>query len=39
MENIETYKKLIWDMLQEITDQRFIYQIYSIIYRKKRAGN
>ena len=36
---IEVYKQLICDMIQEMTDTRFIRQIYSIIYRqKKRAG-
>lgn len=40
MADIELYKKLICDMVQEITDVRFLRQIYSIIYRqKKRTGN
>ena len=36
---IEIYKKLICDMISEMTDERFLRQIYSIIYRqKKRVG-
>lgn len=31
---IETYKKLICEMIQEINDFRFVKQIYSIIYRQ-----
>ena len=35
----EIYKKLICDMIAEMTDERFLRQIYSIIYRqKKRVG-
>lgn len=36
---IAVYKKLIYDMIEEMTDERFIRQIYSLIYRKrKRTG-
>lgn len=36
---IEVYKKLICDLIQDMTDERFIRQIYSIIYRqRKRTG-
>lgn len=39
-ESIEVYKKLICDMILEMQDKRFIYQIYSLVYRqRKRAGN
>ena len=31
----EIYKKLICDMIMEMTDARFIRQIYSIVYREK----
>ena len=34
--NIKTYKKLICDLIQDMTDERFIRQIYSIIYRQYR---
>jgi hypothetical protein len=38
--NAQIYQKLICDMVQEMTDVRFLRQIYSIIYRqKKRTGN
>lgn len=37
--NVEIYKKLICDMIQEMTDGRFLRQIYSIISREaKRTG-
>lgn len=37
--NIEIYKKLICDMIQEISDGRFLRQIYSIICREmNRTG-
>lgn len=37
--SIEVYKKLICDMIMEMGDERFIRQIYSIVYRqRKRAG-
>lgn len=37
--NVEIYKKLICDMIQEMTDGRFLRQIYSIIAREaKRTG-
>ena len=38
--NIELYQKLICDMVQDLTDCRFLRQIYSIIareYKKDRA--
>lgn len=36
---IEVYKKLICDLIQDMTDERFIRQIYSIVYRqRKRTG-
>ena len=36
---IEVYKKLICDLIQDMTDERFIRQVYSIIYRqRKRTG-
>ena len=36
---IEVYKKLIFDLIQDMTDERFIRQIYSIVYRqRKRTG-
>jgi hypothetical protein len=35
----EIYKKLICDMISEMTDERFLRKIYTIIYTyKKRAG-
>lgn len=34
--NTELYKKLICDMIEEITDTRFLKQIYSIIVREYR---
>ena len=37
--DIDLYKKLICDMVQELTDCRFIRQIYSIIYSEyKKTG-
>lgn len=37
--NIEMYKKLICNMIMEMGDERFIRQIYSIVYRhRKRTG-
>jgi hypothetical protein len=33
---ISTYKKLIHDMVDELTEERFIKQIYSIIYIQLR---
>lgn len=36
---ISVYKNLICDMIQELTDERFIIQIYSIIYRHRKRGN
>lgn len=36
---IAVYKKLIYDMIEEMTDARFLKQIYSIIYKQKmRTG-
>lgn len=36
---IDVYKNLICDMIQSMTDLRFIRQIYSIVYREqKRTG-
>lgn len=32
----ELYKKLICDMIQDMTDARFLKQIYSIIVREYR---
>lgn len=32
--NIELYQKLICDMVCDITDSRFLRQIYSIIFRE-----
>lgn len=38
-ESIEAYQKLICNMVQEMTNLRFLKQIYSILYReKKRTG-
>lgn len=38
--NIELYKKLICDMILEMTDLRFLRQIYSIVSREARkTGN
>lgn len=34
----ETYQRLICEMIMEIGDERFLRQIYSILYRKKRTG-
>ena len=34
--NIDLYKKLICDMVQDINDGRFLRQIYSYIYRERR---
>ena len=34
--NIDLYKKLICDMVQDINDGRFLRQIYSYIYREQR---
>jgi hypothetical protein len=37
--NIELYKKLICDLIQEVNDGKFLRQIYSIVARElKRAG-
>ena len=37
--SIEVYKKLICDLIQDMTDERFIRQIYSLVYRQmKRNG-
>ena len=37
--SIEVYKQLICNMIQDMTDERFIRQIYSIVYRQmKRNG-
>lgn len=36
---ISTYKKLIHDMVDELTEERFIKQIYSIIYIHLRRRN
>lgn len=37
--SIDVYKKLICDMIMDMMDEKFIRQIYSIIYvHKKRAG-
>lgn len=36
---ISTYKKLIHDMVDELTEEMFIKQIYSIIYIQLRRRN
>lgn len=37
--NVDLYKKLICDMVQDIDDDRFLRQIYSIILREyKKTG-
>lgn len=36
-ENIELYKKLICDMIQDINDGRFLRQVYAYIFRDRRA--
>jgi hypothetical protein len=37
---IEVYKKLLCDMIQEMNDNKFIRQIYSIVLRhRERGGN
>ena len=37
---IEVYKKLICEMIDEMNDDRFVRQVYSIIYRhKERTGS
>lgn len=37
--NTEIYKKLICDMIAEMTDERFLHKVYTIIYTyKKRVG-
>ena len=36
---ISTYKKLIHDMVDELTEERFIKQIYSNIYIQLRRRN
>lgn len=38
---VSVYKKLICDMIQSLEDERFLRQMYSIIYRHKqrREGN
>lgn len=35
---ISVYKRLICNMIQEIDDERFIKQIYSIIFRQRKEG-
>ena len=38
--NVDLYKKLICDMVCEISDGRFLRQIYSIIFREyKKTGS
>jgi hypothetical protein len=36
--NIELYKKLICDMIQELTDVKFLRQIYSIVAREYKKN-
>lgn len=36
--SIEVYKKLIGNMIQDMNDDRFIYQIYSIVYRQMQRN-
>ena len=37
--NIDLYKKLICDMVQELTDAKFLRQIYSLLFREQtRTG-
>lgn len=37
--NIELYQQMICDMIYDITDEKFLRQIYSVIYRqRKRTG-
>ena len=35
-ESVGVYKRLICDMIQSMTDERFIRQIYSIVFRQYR---
>lgn len=35
---IEVYKKLICDMIQDMDGDRFIRQIYSIVYRQMQRN-
>ena len=35
---ISVYKKLICDMIQETNDERFVKQIYSIIFMQRKRG-
>lgn len=34
--DIDVYKKLICSMIQDMTNERFIHQIYSLIYRQQK---
>lgn len=34
--DINVYKQLICGMIQDITNERFVYQIYSLIYRQQK---
>lgn len=36
--SIEVYKKLICNMIQDMNDDRFIRQIYSIVYRQMQRN-
>ena len=36
---IATYKKLIHDMVDELTEERLLKQIYSIIYKQLQRRN
>lgn len=39
MTDIETYKKLICEMIMGMNDERFIRQIYSIIYTERKRAS
>lgn len=36
--SIEVYKNLICEMIQDMNDDRFIHQIYSIVYRQMQRN-
>lgn len=38
MADIELYKKLICEMIMEMNSERFIRQIYSIIYNERKRA-
>lgn len=35
---IDTYKKLIYELVEESQDELFMQQIYTILIRRKRKG-